>query len=73
MSGVMEIEIPSNLFVLVMAKISGSIVFTDGIDELRNSLCFSQSLTPAEHWMVMPMTGVLIANRFGVILNYLTK
>ncbi|TYH58578.1 hypothetical protein ES332_D08G164700v1 [Gossypium tomentosum] len=26
-----------------------------------------------EHWMVMPMIGVLIANRFGVILNYLTK
>ncbi|KAH1130620.1 hypothetical protein J1N35_001998 [Gossypium stocksii] len=23
--------------------------------------------------MVMPMTGVLIVNRFGVILNYLTK
>ncbi|XP_012482968.1 uncharacterized protein LOC105797558 [Gossypium raimondii] len=48
-------------------------VFTDGIDELCNSLCFSQLLAPAEHWMVMPMTGVLIANRFGVILNYLTK
>ncbi|TYJ38618.1 hypothetical protein E1A91_A04G004200v1 [Gossypium mustelinum] len=48
-------------------------VFTDGIDELRNSLCFSQSPAPAEHWMVMPMTGILIANRFGVILNYLTK
>nr|KJB65665.1 hypothetical protein B456_010G106000 [Gossypium raimondii] len=48
-------------------------VFTDGIDELRNSLCFSQSPAFAEHWMVMPMTGVLIANRFGVILNYLTK
>nr|KJB40243.1 hypothetical protein B456_007G053200 [Gossypium raimondii] len=48
-------------------------VFTDGIDELRNSLCFSQSPAPAEHWMVMPITGVLIANRFGVILNYLTK
>ncbi|MFQ6637285.1 hypothetical protein Gotur_012900 [Gossypium turneri] len=48
-------------------------VFTDGINELRNSLCFSQSPSPAEHWMVMPMAGVLIANRFGVILNYLTK
>ncbi|KAH1129464.1 hypothetical protein J1N35_000842 [Gossypium stocksii] len=48
-------------------------VFTDGINELRNSLCFSQSPVPAEHWMVMPMTGVLIANRFGVILSYLTK
>ncbi|TYH19848.1 hypothetical protein ES288_A05G384400v1 [Gossypium darwinii] len=36
-------------------------VFTDGIDELP------------EHWMVMPMTVVLIANRFGVIFNYLTK
>ncbi|KAH1066536.1 hypothetical protein J1N35_031523 [Gossypium stocksii] len=48
-------------------------VFIDGIDELRNSLCFSESPAPAEHWMVMPMTGVLIANRFGVILNYLTK
>ncbi|TYH66346.1 hypothetical protein ES332_D06G116500v1 [Gossypium tomentosum] len=48
-------------------------VFTDGIDELRNLLCFSQSPALAEHWMVMPMTGVLIANRFGVILNYLTK
>ncbi|TYG95711.1 hypothetical protein ES288_A11G289900v1 [Gossypium darwinii] len=48
-------------------------VFTDGIDELRNSLCFSQSPAPAEHWMVMPMTIVLIANKFGVILNYLTK
>nr|KJB24588.1 hypothetical protein B456_004G152900 [Gossypium raimondii] len=48
-------------------------VFTDGIDELRNSLCFSQSPAPAEHWMVMPMIGVLIANRFGVILNYLPK
>ncbi|KAH1065499.1 hypothetical protein J1N35_030486 [Gossypium stocksii] len=48
-------------------------VFIDGIDELHNSLCFLQLPTPAEHWMVMPMTGVLIANRFGVILNYLTK
>ncbi|KAG4159070.1 hypothetical protein ERO13_D02G153950v2 [Gossypium hirsutum] len=48
-------------------------VFTNGIDELRNSLCFSKCPAPAEHWMVMPMTGVLIANRFGVILNYLTK
>ncbi|KAH1080003.1 hypothetical protein J1N35_019764 [Gossypium stocksii] len=48
-------------------------VFTDGIDELRNSLCFSQSPAPAEHWMVLPMTSVLIANRFGVIFNYLTK
>ncbi|XP_016694312.2 uncharacterized protein [Gossypium hirsutum] len=48
-------------------------VFIDGIDELRNSLCFSQSPAPAEHWMVMLMTGVLIANKFGVVLNYLTK
>ncbi|KAK8276001.1 hypothetical protein V6Z11_D10G172500 [Gossypium hirsutum] len=48
-------------------------VFTDGIDELCNSLCFSPSPAPAEHWMVMPMTGALIVNRFGVILNYLTK
>ncbi|TYG86614.1 hypothetical protein ES288_A13G147600v1 [Gossypium darwinii] len=48
-------------------------VFTDGIDELRNSLYFSQSSAPAEHWMVMPMTGVLIANKFVVIFNYLTK
>ncbi|KAL1149138.1 hypothetical protein V6Z11_A10G172200 [Gossypium hirsutum] len=48
-------------------------VFIDEIDELRNSLCFSQSLAPAEHRMIMPMTGVLIANRFEVILNYLTK
>ncbi|KAK5835805.1 hypothetical protein PVK06_011514 [Gossypium arboreum] len=47
-------------------------VFTDGIDELRNSLCFSQS--PASRTlMVMPMIVVLIANRFGVIFNYLTK
>ncbi|KAH1030510.1 hypothetical protein J1N35_042684 [Gossypium stocksii] len=74
MSGVMEIvDFEQYQFVLVMAKISGSIVFTDGIDESRNSLCFSQSPAPAEHWMVMPMIGVLIANRFGVILNYLTK
>ncbi|TYH25008.1 hypothetical protein ES288_A03G135500v1 [Gossypium darwinii] len=48
-------------------------VFTNGIDELHNSLCFSQSPSPAEHWMVMPMTCVLIAYRFVVILNYLTK
>ncbi|KAH1129710.1 hypothetical protein J1N35_001088 [Gossypium stocksii] len=48
-------------------------VFTDGIDELRNSLCFSQSPVPAKHWMVMPMIGALIANKFGVIFNYLTK
>ncbi|PPD88822.1 hypothetical protein GOBAR_DD14228 [Gossypium barbadense] len=48
-------------------------VFIDGIDELRNSLCFSQSPAPAEHWMVMLMTSVLIANKFGVVLNYLTK
>ncbi|KAB2057262.1 hypothetical protein ES319_A11G157100v1 [Gossypium barbadense] len=48
-------------------------VFTDRIDELRSSLCFSQSPVPAEHWMIMPMTGVLIVNRFRVILNYLTK
>lgn len=37
-------------------------VFTNGINELRNSLRFSQSPPQANYWMVMPPTGVLIAS-----------
>nr|KAJ0208671.1 hypothetical protein LSAT_V11C400191360 [Lactuca sativa] len=48
-------------------------VFTDGIHELWNSLYFFGPSAPTEHWMLMPETGILIANRFGVILTFLTN
>nr|KAJ0219558.1 hypothetical protein LSAT_V11C300112950 [Lactuca sativa] len=48
-------------------------VFTDGISELYTSLNFLQSSAPTRHWLLMPETSILIANRFGVVLTFLTK
>ncbi|KAL6498070.1 hypothetical protein OROGR_028467 [Orobanche gracilis] len=48
-------------------------VFSDGIDEIHTSLEFLQSPAPPKHWMLMPETGILIANTFGVVLIFLTK
>lgn len=45
-----------------------------GCDEVLRSLSFFMTDRPAppEHWMLMPETGILIANRFGVIVQFLT-
>ncbi|KAL4566283.1 hypothetical protein LXL04_030397 [Taraxacum kok-saghyz] len=47
--------------------------FSCGIEELETSLSFFQTNAPREHWMTMPLTGFLIANKFGVIVIFLTK
>ncbi|KAL4569437.1 hypothetical protein LXL04_025075 [Taraxacum kok-saghyz] len=44
-----------------------------GIKKLETYLSFFQTNAPREHWMIMPLTGFLIANRFGVIVIFLTK
>ena len=44
-----------------------------GIDEILTSLSFWESPAPKQHWMTMPETGILIANRFGVIIHLLTN
>ncbi|CAI9302098.1 unnamed protein product [Lactuca saligna] len=45
-----------------------------GCDEVFTSLSFftKNESAPTEHWMLMPETGILIANRFGVIVQFLT-
>ncbi|KAL4568445.1 hypothetical protein LXL04_024058 [Taraxacum kok-saghyz] len=48
-------------------------VFSYGIEELETSLSFFQTNAPREHLMTMPLTGFQIANRFGVIVIFLTK
>jgi hypothetical protein len=48
-------------------------VFTFGIHELHNVLSFYETPAPLEYRMTMPDTGILIANRFGVIFTYLTS
>ena len=48
-------------------------VFTDGFNEVYQSLRWFQSPTPfQEHWLHMPLTGYLIANKFGVIVHCLS-
>ncbi|XP_022004445.1 uncharacterized protein LOC110902009 [Helianthus annuus] len=47
-------------------------VLKDGINEVHTTLFFSKSPAPRKHWMVMPETCVLIANKFGVILHCLS-
>ncbi|KAL4560522.1 hypothetical protein LXL04_032674 [Taraxacum kok-saghyz] len=47
--------------------------FSYGIEELETSLSFFQTNAPRKHWMTMPLTGFLIANKFGVIVIFLTK
>nr|KAJ0215804.1 hypothetical protein LSAT_V11C300123480 [Lactuca sativa] len=48
-------------------------VFTDGIGELYTSLNFLESPAPKRYWLLMPETCILIANRFGVVLTFLTN
>nr|KAJ0204563.1 hypothetical protein LSAT_V11C500246430 [Lactuca sativa] len=48
-------------------------VFTEGIGELYTLLNFLQSSAPTRHWLLIPETCILIANRFGVVLTFLTK
>lgn len=48
-------------------------VFTDGLDDLLTSLSFSESPAPLQHWMIMPITSILIANTFGVIIHFLSN
>nr|KAJ0187879.1 hypothetical protein LSAT_V11C900487460 [Lactuca sativa] len=43
--------------------------FTNGFNEVYESLCWFESPTYLQHWMIMPLTGYLIANKFGVIVH----
>ncbi|KAK1419327.1 hypothetical protein QVD17_28492 [Tagetes erecta] len=56
------IEEPTLLFVSVSVKI-------DGLKFVKNCPGFA----PKRNWMIMPDTGVLIANWYGVVVNYLSK
>ncbi|KAL7617075.1 hypothetical protein Lser_V15G01984 [Lactuca serriola] len=47
-------------------------VFTDGFNEVYESLCWFESLAYLRHWMIMSLTGYLIANKFGVIVHCLS-
>ncbi|XP_076925217.1 uncharacterized protein LOC143587957 [Bidens hawaiensis] len=47
-------------------------MFFSDVNSLYHDLCFFGSPCPEEHWMKMPEAGVLIANRFGVIIHSLS-
>ncbi|XP_071739069.1 uncharacterized protein [Rutidosis leptorrhynchoides] len=47
-------------------------MFDRGIKSLKASLCYVRSPCPPEYWMMMPHAGILIANRFGVIVHSLS-
>ncbi|XP_076902763.1 uncharacterized protein LOC143557611 [Bidens hawaiensis] len=50
------------------------IMFHKDYDDIYRSLNFvGTGEAPFRNWMVMPDTGILIANRFGVTVNYLSK
>lgn len=46
-------------------------MFRNDIHSLTRTLCFVGRPCPPEYWMKMPAAGVLIANKFGVIVHYL--
>nr|KAJ0197543.1 hypothetical protein LSAT_V11C700368770 [Lactuca sativa] len=47
--------------------------FTDGFNEVYKSLRWFESPAPfRRHWLHMPLTGYLIANKFGVIVHILS-
>ncbi|XP_071688734.1 uncharacterized protein [Rutidosis leptorrhynchoides] len=47
-------------------------MFEREIKSLNDSLCFVGSPCPPDYWMMMPYAGILIANRFGVIVHSLS-
>ncbi|KAM0049070.1 putative OTU domain, papain-like cysteine peptidase superfamily [Helianthus debilis subsp. tardiflorus] len=47
-------------------------IFFRDVNSLYQDLCFFGSPCPREHWMKMPEAGVLIANKFGVIVHSLS-
>ena len=48
-------------------------IFDTEINELQKSLnFFGLGFAPPQHWMIMPNTGLLIANRYGVIVHCLS-
>ncbi|KAK9070268.1 hypothetical protein SSX86_010668 [Deinandra increscens subsp. villosa] len=49
-----------------------STIFVGDVGSLYQSLCFFGSPCPVQHWMKMPEAGVLIANKFGVIVHCLS-
>ncbi|XP_071713567.1 uncharacterized protein [Rutidosis leptorrhynchoides] len=48
------------------------IMFDKEIKSLKASLSYVGSPCPPEYWMMMPYAGILIANRFGVIVHSLS-
>ncbi|KAL4558334.1 hypothetical protein LXL04_036532 [Taraxacum kok-saghyz] len=46
-----------------------------GCDEIVTSLSFffANKPAPPKHWMLMPETGILIANTYGVVVQFLTN
>lgn len=59
-----ELQSTSNVYAMVLK---------DGIHEMWTSLYLFESPRPMKHWILMPKTSILIANRFGVVLNLLNK
>lgn len=47
-------------------------IFVRDVNSLYQDLCFFGSPCPEVHWMKMPEAGVLIANKFGVIVHSLS-
>ncbi|XP_021991962.1 uncharacterized protein LOC110888762 [Helianthus annuus] len=47
-------------------------IFVRDVNSLNHDLCFFGLPSPEEHWMKMPEAGVLIANKFGVIVHSLS-
>ncbi|KAL7611123.1 hypothetical protein Lser_V15G14084 [Lactuca serriola] len=47
-------------------------VFTDGFNEVYNSLRWFETPAPSQYWLHMPLTGYLISNKFGVIVHCLS-
>ncbi|KAL4574569.1 hypothetical protein LXL04_021403 [Taraxacum kok-saghyz] len=46
--------------------------FTSGFNELHESLCWNTSPAYEPHYMIMPLTGYLIASKFRVIVHCLS-
>ncbi|XP_022042333.1 uncharacterized protein LOC110945002 [Helianthus annuus] len=47
-------------------------IFVRDVNSLYHDVCFFGSPCPEEHWMKTPEPGVLIANKFGVIVHSLS-
>ena len=49
------------------------VVFANDVNTVNEALNFYGTPAIRKYWMIMPNSGILIANKYGVIVHFLSK